>query len=96
MAHCLNLITKDFVKHTFATQILNWSNIITTYFKKSHLPQNLLKNKIKKKNIKGSGLKTYISIRWTTAYKMLQSILRLEICLKEVNYIIFLKNYFKF
>ena len=33
IAHCLNLITKDFVKHTFATRILNWSNVITTYFK---------------------------------------------------------------
>ena len=85
MAHCLNLITKDFVKHTFATRILNWSSAITTYFKKSHLPQSLLEDKIKEKNIKGGGLKTYVNTRWTTAFEMLQSISRLEICLKEVN-----------
>ena len=84
MAHCLNLITKDFIKHAFATRILNWSNVITTYFKKSHLPQKLLEDKIKEKNIKGGGLKTYIHTRWTTAYEMLQSICRLETCLKEV------------
>lgn len=88
MAHCLNLITKDFVKHAFATRILNWSNVITTYFKKSHLPQNLLEKKIKEKNIKGGGLKTYVSTRWTTAYEMLRSIIRLETCLKEVNHCI--------
>ncbi len=96
MVHCFNLITKDFVKYTFATWILNWSNVITTYFKKSHLSQNLLENKIKEKNIKEDGLKTYVSIRWIIAYKMLQSILQLKTCLKKVNYIIFLKNYFKF
>jgi len=84
MAHCLNLITKDFVKHIFAIRILNWSSVITTYFKKSHLPQKLLEDKIKEKNIKGGGLKTYIHTRWTTAYEMLQSICRLETCLKEV------------
>ena len=84
MAYCLNLITKDFIKHTFVTKILNWSNVITTYFKKSHLPQKLLEDKIKEKNIKGGGLKTYIHTRWTTAYEMLQSICRLETCLKEV------------
>lgn len=86
MAHCLNLITKDFVKHTFAARILNWSSAIVTYFKKSHLPQSLLENKIKEKNIKGGGLKTYVSTRWTTAYEMLKSIFQLEVCLKEVNY----------
>ena len=81
MAHCLNLITKDFIKHAFATRILNWSNVITTYFKKSHLPQKLLEDKIKEKNIKGGGLKTYIHTRWTIAYEILQSICHLETCL---------------
>lgn len=88
MAHCLNLITKDFIKHTFATRILNWSNMITTYFKKSHLPQKLLEDKIKEKSIKGESLKTYIiSTRWVMAFETLQSIFWLEICLKEINYI---------
>ena len=71
IAHCLNLITKDFIKHTFAARILNWSTVITTYFKKSHLPKNLLESKIKEKKVKGGGLKTYVEIRWTTAYEIL-------------------------
>ena len=93
MAHCLNLVTKDFIKHAFATRILHWSNVITTYFKKSHLPQSLLEEKIKEKNIKGSGLKTYVITRWTTAYEMLQSICRLETCLKEVIILLILVFY---
>ncbi|CAB4463255.1 unnamed protein product [Rhizophagus irregularis] len=32
----------------------------------------------------GGGLKTYLDTRWTTVYEMLESISRLEICLKEV------------
>ena len=84
MAHCLNLITKDFIKHTFASRILNWSNVITAYFKRNHLSHRFLEDKIKEKNIKGGGLKTYIQTRWTTAYEMLQSICRLETCLKEI------------
>ncbi|CAG8844511.1 6685_t:CDS:2, partial [Racocetra persica] len=51
---------------------------------KSHLSKNLLESKIKKKKIKGGGLKTYVNTRWTTAYEMLYSIYQLESCLKEV------------
>ncbi|CAG8703135.1 21928_t:CDS:2, partial [Gigaspora margarita] len=84
IGHCLNLVTKDMLKHTFATRIINWSTIITSYFNKSHLPKNLLESKIKKKEVAGGGLKTYVNTRWTTAYEMLYSIYQLESCLKEV------------
>ncbi|EXX65195.1 ribonuclease H-like domain-containing protein [Rhizophagus irregularis DAOM 181602=DAOM 197198] len=84
IAHSLNLITKDLIKHTFSKRIIQWCTVIVTYFKKSHRPKELLELKIKEKQIGGGGLKTYLDTRWTTVYEMLDSICRLEICLKEV------------
>ena len=55
-----------------------------TYFKKSHRPKELLELKILEKNITGGELKMYLDTRWTTVYEMLNSISRLELCLKEV------------
>jgi hypothetical protein len=80
----LNLITKDLIKHTFAKRIIQWCAVIVTYFKKSHKPKELLYSKILEKKIMGGGLKTYLDTRWTTVHEMLDSISRLEICLKEV------------
>ena len=34
IAHSLNLITKDLIKHTFAKRIIQWCVVIVTYFKK--------------------------------------------------------------
>jgi hypothetical protein len=84
IAHSLNLITKDLIKHTFAKRIIQWCTVIVTYFKKSHRPKELLELKILEKQIAGGGLKTYLDTRWTTVYEMLNSISQLEICLKEV------------
>jgi len=84
IAHALNLIMKDLIKHAFAKRIIQWCAVIVTYFKKSHRPKELLNLKILEKNIGGGGLKTYLETRWTTVYEMLESISRLEICLKEV------------
>ncbi|GBC49556.1 ribonuclease H-like domain-containing protein [Rhizophagus irregularis DAOM 181602=DAOM 197198] len=84
IAHSLNLITKDLIKHTFAKKIIQWYSVIVTYFKKSHRPKELLELKILEKQIDGGGLKTYLDTRWTTVYEMLNSISRLELCLKEV------------
>lgn len=58
--------------------------MIVTYFKKSHRSKELLDSKILEKNVVGGGLKTYLDTRWTTVHEMLDSISRLEICLKEV------------
>lgn len=89
IAHSLNLITKDLIKHTFAKRIIQWCVVIVTYFKKAHRPGDLLKSKISEKQIAGGGLKTYLDTRWTTVYEMLESIYRLEICLKEVYIFIY-------
>jgi hypothetical protein len=80
----LNLITKDLIKHAFAKKIIQWCSVIVTYFKKSHRPKELLELKILEKKIEGGGLKTYLDTRWMTIYEMLNSISRLELCLKEV------------
>ena len=72
------------MKHTFAKRIIQWCTVIVTYFKKSHRPKELLDLKIQEKQILGGGLKTYLETRWTTAHEMLDSVFRLEICLKEV------------
>jgi hypothetical protein len=85
IAHSLNLITKDLIKHPFASKIIQYCKVLVTYFKKSHLPNNLLESKISEINILGGGLKTYIDTRWTTVYEMLKSVYQLEICLKEVK-----------
>ncbi|GES77786.1 ribonuclease H-like domain-containing protein [Rhizophagus clarus] len=84
IAHSLNLITKDLMKHAFAKRIIQWYMVIVTYFKKSHRPKELLDLKIQEKRILGGGLKTYLDTRWTTVHEMLDSISRLEICLKEI------------
>ncbi|GBB96737.1 hypothetical protein RclHR1_28190002, partial [Rhizophagus clarus] len=84
IAHSLNLITKDLIKHAFAKKIIQWCIVIVTYFKKSHRSKELLDLKIQEKRILGGGLKTYLDTRWTTVHEMLDSISRLEICLKEI------------
>src|SRR5205085_8872243 len=91
-----NLITKDLIKHLFASKIIQYCKTLVTYFKKSHLPNNLLMAKISEKNILGGGLKTYVDTRWTTVYEMLKSVYQLEICLKEVLKNYFINLYFKY
>jgi hypothetical protein len=63
IAHSLNLITKDLVKHDFAKRIIQWCVVIVTYFKKAYRPGDLLKSKISEKQIAGGGLKTYLDTR---------------------------------
>ena len=63
IVHAFNLITKDLIKHPFATKNIQWCKALVTYFKKSHLPNNLLATKISEKNLLGGGLKTYIDTR---------------------------------
>ena len=60
-----------------------------TYFKKLHRSKELLDLKISEKKIEGGGLKTYLDTRWITVYEMLNSISRLELCLKEVQLLLF-------
>ena len=85
IAHCLNLISQDILKHEFASKIIKYCNVLVTYFKKSHLCGSLLENLINTKGIYGGGLKTYVKTRWITVAECTASILRLKTCLIEVN-----------
>jgi hypothetical protein len=44
-----------------------------------------IRSLIEEKNIVGGNLKTYCKTRWTTACECIESILRLELILKEVS-----------
>lgn len=93
IAHCLNLITKDIVAHNFPKKIINYCKVLTSFFKTSHRPGELLNQLIKQKGIEGGGLKTLVKTRWITTYECLASILRLKPCFEEVVNILFLKNF---
>jgi len=93
ISHCLNLISKDIIKNEFADRLVKRANIITTFFKKSHLAHHQLSQIMEDKNITGGGLKTYVPTRWITTHEATESIVRLRIVLQEVY--IELLNYFE-
>ena len=63
---------------------------MVTYFKKSHICEDLLEKLIVEKQILGGGLKTYVKTRWITMAECTDSILRLKSCLIEVTIIYFI------
>lgn len=84
ISHCFNLISKDIVKLPFAQKMIRYSNIIVSYFKRSHQANALLKQFINEYHIVGGSLKIYVETRWTSVYDCLSSISRLKGCLEEV------------
>lgn len=84
IAHCFNLISQDIIKIPFAETLLRRCNIIVTFFKLSHIGSSLLCDTIKKKNIEGGTLKTFVKTRWTTTYDCINSVLR---CKEALNYV---------
>src|SRR5436309_12338106 len=85
IAHCIQLISKDIMKHKFAKQLLSNCNSIVKYFKKSHYAGSLLNEAITRYNIKGGSLKNYSKIRWTSAYETVDSVIRLQPCFDLVG-----------
>ncbi|CAG8649149.1 3173_t:CDS:2, partial [Diversispora eburnea] len=83
ISHCLNLISKDIIKHQFADCLIRRANIVTTFFKKSHLAHHRISKLIEEKKIKGGGLKSYVSTRWITCHEATDSIVRLSDVLRE-------------
>ena len=88
IAYCLNLISHDILEHRFANKTLRYCNTLVTYFKKSHICDNLLEKIISEKQISGGGLKTYVKTHWITMTDCANSILCLKLCLLEVSIII--------
>lgn len=87
VAHCVNLISHDFLKHNFAEQTLKYCNILVKFFKNSHKCNDLLEKLIMKYQITGGGLKTYVKTRWISVAECVNSVLRLKRCFNEVSII---------
>ena len=52
ISHCLNLISKDIIKHQFADRLIRRANIVITFFKRSHLAHHRLLQLIEEKKLK--------------------------------------------
>jgi hypothetical protein len=72
--HCLNLISKDIIRHQFAERLIKKANIVTKFFKKSHIAHDRLNSLIEQKSIGGGYLKSYVTTRWTTVHEAAASI----------------------
>lgn len=88
IAHCLHLISKDIISHSFAKNIINNCNILVRFFGASHRVKDKLESMIEERNIIGGGLKSYVDTRWTTIYETLESVYRLRTCMIDVSYFI--------
>ena len=60
------------------------ANAISTFFKRSHQANSIFKDLMKKHQVEGGGLKTYVETRWTTVYEAVNSIVRNKKVLEEV------------
>jgi hypothetical protein len=84
VAHCLNLISGDILKHNFADRIRRRCSILVNFFNSSHQLHALLIRAISEKGIIGGGLKKFVKTRWTSVYECVSSVYRLKICIEEV------------
>ena len=88
IAHCVNLLSKDITKHSFANNLIVSCNTIVKFFKQSHQANDILQKTIKNNRIIGGGLKSYCKTRWTLIYDLTESVLRLKPCFDIVGYYI--------
>lgn len=78
IAHCINLVSKDILKHTFSSRLIKECNEVIKFFKKSHMTNSYLSHAISELKISGGGLRKFIDTRWTSAYECTSSVCRLE------------------
>ena len=88
IAHCINLISKDIIKHSFANNLIVHCNTIVKFFKQSHQANDILQKTIENNRIIGGSLKSYCKTRWTSMYDLTESVLRLKPCFDIVSYYI--------
>lgn len=84
ITHSINLMTKDIVdkpkNFKWGYDVLHNCSKIISFFKHSHQANYILNEAIKKFEISGGGLKSYIKTRWSSAWDCLYSVKRLENC----------------
>ena len=59
IAHYINLILKDIIKHSFANNLIVHCNTIVKFFKQSHQANDILQKTIENNRIIGGSLKSY-------------------------------------
>jgi hypothetical protein len=90
IAHHLQLICNDIInKNSFGKKVLKQCQSFVTYFQISHRAGAILREEILNLMInKGSGFKSSVCTRWSSAYDCVKSVLDLENCIKKVNLLI--------
>ena len=66
-------------------KIVKQYNVISHFFKKSYMIGAILRKYIEDHNIEGGGLHIYTQTKWTSMYKMTNSIVRLKEPLEKVR-----------
>jgi hypothetical protein len=90
IAHHINLVTKDIISIEWSKKVLQKCQKIISFFHGSHRAGAALCDEIKK-SFSGGNLKSSTKTRWSTAWDVCESILRLETSIKFVS---ILKNLF--
>lgn len=85
IAHHINLLTTDIMKHDFSKDIITKCIKVIKFFRHSHQAHALLSKELEDILIDGGGLKGYCKTRWTTAWDCLESIRRCEAPLHKVR-----------
>jgi hypothetical protein len=92
IAHQVNLLTTDIMKHQHSKETITKCMKIITFFRHFHQAKALLVSKeLEDILINGRSLKRYCKMRWTTAWDCLESIKRCEVPLYNVR--IFFKDF---
>jgi hypothetical protein len=89
IAHHINLVTKDIISIECAKDTIQKCQKIVSFFHNVHRAGAALRNDIIS-SFSGGNLKSSVKTRWSTAWDVCESILRLENSIKFVS--IFLKN----
>jgi len=85
IAHHINLVTKDIISIEWAKQILQKCQKIVSFFHGAHKAGSALREEIISSFCIGGNLKSSVMTRWSTAWDVCESVLRLENCIKLVS-----------
>lgn len=92
IAHHINLVTKDIITVEWAKITIQRCQRIVSFFYGAHRAGAALRNDIIQSFSTGGNLKSSVKTRWSTAWDVCNSILRLENSIKLVS--IFLRMLF--
>jgi len=85
IAHHINLITKDIISIKYVKTTLQKCQQIISFFHKAHRAEAALHDEIITSFSIGGNLKSSVKTRWSTAWNVCESILRLENSIKLVS-----------